>query len=175
MLEQRWVEFWTAADQLTTNTCHSTERVRLRLSRGRPRLPLTAPAPTCALPICSAAQVVKADFEDPDSLAEAFRGCDAVFAVTGRLLFGGCSKAWRRGHAAERLYYYLLLPPALHVPSLTWRASMPPLSLPTIYLSLSDFWQSCQLDAEREKKQGSCTCCCLLPCLHWAAKDHSLL
>lgn len=66
-----------------------------------------------------------------------------------------------------------LLPPALHVPSLTWRASMPPLSLPTTYLSLSDFWQSCQLDAEREKKQGSCTCSLLL-CLHSAAEGWAL-
>lgn len=38
--------------------------------------------PTPAL-LAPAAQVVKADFDDPDSLLEAFRGCDAVFAVTG--------------------------------------------------------------------------------------------
>lgn len=56
-------------------------------------------SPAAGALISAGAEVVKADFEDPDSLAEAFRGCDAVFAVT-------------------------------------------------------DFWQSCQLDAEREKKQG---------------------
>ncbi len=102
-------------------------------------------------------QVVKADFEDPDSLAEVFRGCDAVFAVTGEavlplgwLLLQCRRQAWLGGRACciDRATAIVALPfsSCRHAqtvtcpPSLRWRA---------------DFWQACQLDAEREKKQGT--------------------
>jgi hypothetical protein len=49
-----------------------------------PAPPLAAlPDPAAPLPCLPSPQVVKADFEDKDSLLAAFQGCDAVFAVTG--------------------------------------------------------------------------------------------
>jgi hypothetical protein len=85
--------------------------------------------------------VVKADFEDKDSLLAAFQGCDAVIAVTGEPplhMWTECSLIWYPASVYR--------PTVSDVPQS--RAA------PAAISAAADFWVACGLDPEREKKQG---------------------